>query len=183
MEPRRFRIISVKTRPGALLSSMDHFKKVWGQYITNRPLHYYFLDDRLEYGYRNERRYQNILAVSFGLAIFIACLGLTGLATYTAERRTKEIGIRKALGASVPKIITLLSLEFVQIIALANLAAWPFAWYTMSEWLKGFAFRIDLGVFPFIGAAILSIGFAMATVGSQAYRAAKTNPIDALRYE
>ena len=183
MELRRFRIISVKTRPNSLLSTMDHFKDIWRQYISNRPLHYYFLDDRLENGYRNERRYQNILAVSFGLAIFIACLGLTGLATYTAERRTKEIGIRQTLGASVPKIVGLVSFEFVQIIALANFVAWPFAWYTMSGWLEGFAYRVDLGILPFIEAGILSIAFAMATVGSQAYRAARTNPIDALRYE
>jgi len=134
MELRRFRIISVKTRPNSLLSTMDHFKDIWRQYISNRPLHYYFLDDRLENGYRNERRYQQILAISFGLAIFIACLGLTGLAAYTAERRTKEIGIRKVLGATSSSIITLLCSEFVRIIALANLAAWPLAWYTMSEW-------------------------------------------------
>ena len=134
MEPGRFRIVSVKTRAGTLLSSMDHFENIWNQYITNRPLHYYFLDDRLENGYRNERRYQQILAISFGLAIFIACLGLTGLAAYTAERRTKEIGIRKVLGATSSSIITLLCSEFVRIIALANLAAWPLAWYTMSEW-------------------------------------------------
>ena len=162
---------------------MDHFENIWNQYITDRPLHYYFLDDRLENGYRNERRYQQILAISFGLAIFIACLGLTGLAAYTAERRTKEIGIRKVLGATSSSIITLLSSEFVRIIALANLAAWPLAWYTMSEWLKGFAYRIDLILLPFATAFVLSIAFALTTVGLQAYRAARTDPIDALRYE
>jgi putative ABC transport system permease protein len=183
LDPNRFRIISVKTRPGTLLSTMAHFKSVWSQYITNRPLHHYFLDDRLDLAYRNERRYQSILAVSFGLAIFIACLGLIGLAAYTAERRTKEIGIRKALGATVPSIIGLLSSEFVTTIAVANVIAWPFAWYLMSDWLSGFAYRIDLSILPFIGAGVLSIAFAVATVGSQAYRAAQTDPIDALRYE
>jgi putative ABC transport system permease protein len=183
MEPGRFRIVSVKTRAGTLLSSMDHFENIWNQYITDRPLHYYFLDDRLEYGYRNERRYQQILAVSFGLAIFIACLGLTGLAAYTAERRTKEIGIRKVLGATSASIIALLCSEFVRIIALANLVAWPLAWYTMSAWLKGFAYRIDLTLLPFATAFVLSIAFALTMVGLQAYRAARTDPIDALRYE
>lgn len=183
MDPRRFRIVSVKVRDGTLPTTMSHFEDVWSQYITNRPLHFYFLDDRLERGYRTERRYQRILAVSFGLAIFIACLGLTGLASYTAEQRTKEIGIRKTLGATAANIVTLLSGEFIGIILIANLVALPFAWYLMSGWLDAFAYRIDLTLWPFLLAALLSLAFASATVGSQAYRAAKTDPIDALRYE
>lgn len=183
LDPSRFRIISVKTRTGRLMSTMDHLKEIWSQYITNRPLHHFFLDDRLERAYRNDRRYQNILTVSFGLAIFIACLGLVGLAAYTAERRTKEIGIRKALGASVPGIIRLLSGEFVKTIAIANVVAWPIAWQMMTDWLARFAYHIELSVLPFLGAAVLSLTFALVTVGYQAWRAAQTDPIDALRYE
>ena len=156
---------------------------MWGQYITNRPLHHYFLDDRLDRAYSSQHRYQTILAVSFGLAIAIACLGLIGLAAYTAERRTKEIGIRKTLGASVPLIIQLLSSEFVRTIAIANGCAWPVAWLMMSHWLSAFPHRIDISVLPFLLAGVLSIVFALLTVGSQAYRAAQTDPITALRYE
>ena len=183
LDTKRFRIISVKTRSGKLISTIHHFTDVWRQYITNRPLHHYFLDDRLDRAYSSQHRYQKILAVSFGLAIAIACLGLVGLAAYTAERRTKEIGIRKVLGASVPNIIHLLSSEFVRTIVIANAFAWPMAWWLMSDWLSAFPYRIEISAVPFLLAGTVSITFALLTVGSQAYRAAQTDPIKALRYE
>lgn len=183
LDPSRFRIVSVKTKPGRLLSTMDHLETVWKQYIDNRPLHHYFLDDRLDRAYRNHHRYQRILALSFGLAISVACLGLTGLAAHTAERRTKEIGIRKSVGASTGDIVRLLSGEFLRVIAVANLVAWPFAWRSVSQWLEGFAYRVDVTPWPFLLAAALSLLFAAVTVGYQALRAARTDPVEALRYE
>ena len=117
------------------------------------------------------------------LGIFISCLGLLGLAAYTAERRTKEIGIRKALGASATNIVAMLSQEFLGMVMLANVLAWPIAYYTMNRWLQDFAYRIDLGLGVFILGGLLALLIALATVSSQAIKAALANPVDALRYE
>jgi putative ABC transport system permease protein len=119
------------------------------------------------------------------LAVFIACLGLFGLASYTAEQRTKEIGIRKVLGASVSNIVLLLSREFTRLVAVATLAAWPIAYYAMDRWLREFAFRIalDQQSVIFLVAAVLAFVIALATVSFQAIKAAVGNPVKALRYE
>ena len=117
------------------------------------------------------------------LAIFIACLGLFGLASFTAERKTKEIGIRKVLGASVPGITLVLSKEFTKWVLLANLIAWPVAFYAMNRWLQGFAYRDELNVWTFVLSAILSLLIALLTVSYQSIRAALANPVDELKYE
>jgi len=117
------------------------------------------------------------------LAIFITCLGLFGLASFTAEQRTKEIGIRKALGASVSGIILLLSKEFTKWVLVANIIAWPVAYLAMNRWLQNFAYRIDIGLGTFILAGVLALVIALLTVGYQAIKAARANPVDALRYE
>ncbi len=117
------------------------------------------------------------------MAIFIASLGLFGLASFTAEQRTKEIGIRKALGASVSEIILLLSKEFTKWVLVANIIAWPIAYLAMNRWLQNFAYRINIGLGTFILAALLALVIALLTVGYQAIRAARVNPVDALRYE
>jgi putative ABC transport system permease protein len=113
----------------------------------------------------------------------IGCLGLFGLAAFTAERRTREIGIRKALGARSRDIVRLLTWQFSKPVIVANLIAWPVAWWLMREWLNGFDARIDLGPGPFLLAAILAFAVAIATIGSHAWRVARANPIHALRYE
>ena len=117
------------------------------------------------------------------LAILIACLGLFGLASFTAEQRTKEIGIRKALGASVSEIIFLLSKEFTRWVLVANIIAWPLAYFAMNRWLQNFANRINIGIGTFILAALLALVIALLTVGYQAIKAARANPVEALRYE
>ena len=117
------------------------------------------------------------------LAIFVACLGLFGLAAFMVQSRTKEIGVRKVLGASTPHLVMLLSREFVLLILLANLIAWPIAYYLMRDWLSGFAYQTDLNVLPFVASAIMALIIAFGTVSMQAIRAARSNPIDALRYE
>ena len=122
------------------------------------------------------------LTFSF-LAIFVACLGLFGLASFTAEQRTKEIGIRKVLGASVSSIVQLLSREFVKLVGVANLIGWPIAYYAMDRWLQDFAYRIDLGIGMFILGGVLALAIALLTVGYQAVKAATANPVDALRHE
>ena len=117
------------------------------------------------------------------LAIFIACLGLFGLASFTAEQRTKEIGIRKALGASVSNIVIRLSMEFTKWVLVANIIAWPIAYFAVDRWLQNFAYRISIGIGTFITAALSAFVIAWLTVGYQAIKAARANPVEALRYE
>ncbi len=116
-------------------------------------------------------------------AVFIACLGLFGLASFTSEQRTKEIGVRKVLGASVSNIVVLLSKEFSKWVLVASLVAWPVAYYIVSQWLQSFAYRISIGFWIFLLSTVLALFVAMATVGFKAVKAAIANPVDALRYE
>jgi putative ABC transport system permease protein len=127
---------------------------------------------------------RGVLFASFALlAILIACLGLFGLAAFTVERRTKEIGIRKVLGARVRDIVQLLIWQFSKPVVIANLIAWPVAWWVMRDWLNGFDARIDLGPGPFVLAGVLALGIAVGTIAGHAIKVARTNPIHALRYE
>jgi len=117
------------------------------------------------------------------LAVLVACLGLFGLAAFTAERRTREIGIRKVLGASEPNIVSLLSRDFASLVLLANIIAWPLAYWIMNNWLQNFTYRLSLNLWPFLLSGFLALLIASLTVGYHALRASRTNPIDALRYE
>ena len=144
-----------------------------------------FLDTVFDRYYRSEERQRELFEVLSLLAVFIASLGLFGLAAHSAEQRTKEIGIRKTLGATTIGIVRLLSWEFVRWVLVANLLAWPIAYVFLKSWLQGFAYRIDLGGqwMWFVGAAVLSLVVAWLTVGFQAVRAARANPVKSLRYE
>ena len=147
------------------------------------PFSYQFLDESFDNMYRQERRVGKI-AISFAvLAILIACLGLFGLATYMAEQRTKEIGVRKVLGASVQNITTMLSKEFVVLVLIAALIAFPIAWWGMHNWLQDFAYRVSIGWWVFVLAAAIAFLIALVTVSFQAIRAAVANPVDSLRDE
>ena len=147
------------------------------------PFSYRFLDDAFNNMYRDEQRIGKI-ALSFAvLAIFIACLGLFGLATYMAEQRTKEIGVRKVLGASVTNIVSMLSKDFVKLVIMAALLAFPVAWWFMHKWLQDFAYRIDIGWWIFIVAGSVAILIALLTVSFQAIKAAIANPVKSLRTE
>ena len=117
------------------------------------------------------------------LTIFIACLGLFGLIAFSVEQRTKEVGVRKVLGASVTGITTLLSKEFIKLVLLANILSWPVAWFAMNKWLQNFAYRIDLTIWPFLLSGLMALLIALLTVSWQAIRAATANPVEALRYE
>ena len=141
------------------------------------------MDDDFNSIYKDEQKKGGI-SLSFSmLAIFIACLGLFGLAAYAAEQRTREIGIRKVLGASVPNIVRLLSRDFLLLVTLAMVLAFPLAWWAMHSWLQEYAYRISIGWEVFALAAILAIGIALLTVSFQAVKAALTNPVQALRSE
>ena len=143
----------------------------------------YFLSDNYQPLYKEEQKQSQLFTVFSGLAIFIACLGLFGLATFNTLQRVKEIGIRKVMGASVPSILSLLSREIVILIIAANVIAWPLAWYFMNQWLNTFAYHIDMNIAIYLVAAIAAILVALLTVSTQTFKAAMTNPSNTLRYE
>ena len=144
---------------------------------------YNILDDRLGDFYQRDRRLGRIVALAAGLALLVACMGLFGLAAFMIRRRTKEIGIRKVLGATGSGLTLLLSREFVLLLGVAFVVAAPMAYLAMGRWLEGFAYRIDLSPLPFLAAGALALVVALVTVGVQAARAARANPVHALRYE
>ena len=144
---------------------------------------YTFMDERFDKLYESESRSAYLLNIFTGIAIFIACLGLFGLATFTAEQRTKEIGIRKVLGASISAIVGLLSKDFLKLVLIGVIVATPIAYYFMNQWLQDFAYRVQLQWWVFLIAALLAILIAFLTVSVQSIRAALSNPIKALRSE
>jgi putative ABC transport system permease protein len=162
---------------------MDHIKETWDNFASEWPLNYRFLDDDLEALYRREQKLGQIIQYFAVLAIFIACLGLFGLASFTAEQRTKEIGIRKVLGASVASVVSLVSKEFTKLVVIAFVVASPIAYWAMSKWLENFAYRVGISVWVFVLAGGAALLIALITVSSQAIKAALTNPVEALKYE
>ena len=174
-------IARVKTKNVAgLLTSLE---KQWARFGVEAPLEYSFLDQNFNATYQAEQKIGRILGIFAGLTIFVACLGLFGLATFVAEQRTKEIGVRKVLGASVPGIITLLSTDFLKPVLVAILIASPIAWYAMRTWLQDFEYRIDLSWWMFASAGVLAITIALLTVSFQSIKAALMNPVKSLRSE
>jgi len=172
-----------RLQPGTEHQAVEKLKKMWKGFAPEVPVQYSFLDDEYNSRYLAEQRMSDLFNVFTLVAIFVASLGLFALATFAAERRTKEIGIRKALGASSGEIVRLLVREFLLLVAIANLIAWPVAWYLMRGWLNGFAYRVDFSWWLFASATGLSLVLAMITVSGQALRASSTNPVNALRYE
>jgi putative ABC transport system permease protein len=155
----------------------------WEELIQEIPFEYEFLDAHYEGIYRNEMQTRTLLYIFAGIAIFISCLGLFGLASFMAERRTKEIGIRKTNGASTSSILRLLSLDFTKWVLLANVIAWPLTWLAMKKWLETFAYRVDIPIWIFIVAGIMAFVIALTTVSFHAFRASRLNPGMSLRYE
>ena len=151
--------------------------------IPARPFSYNFLDDTFNKQYLDEDRFEKLFFNFSILAIFISCLGLLGLASYSTIQRTKEIGIRKVLGASVSGITSLLSKDFIKLVLIALIMASPVAWFGMHKWLQGFAYRINIGLWVFILAGVLAILIALLTVSFQAIKAAVANPVKSLRSE
>jgi putative ABC transport system permease protein len=160
-----------------------HFDAVHARFAPETPIEYNFLDDRWSDFYTNDRRVERLFGVASLLAIVIACLGLFGLAAFTAERRTREIGIRKVLGADVRGIVWMLNREFAVLVGVAFVLATPAAFFAMRGWLADFAYRIDLGAGPFLGAGLAALVVALLTVSYQSVRAARANPADSLRTE
>jgi putative ABC transport system permease protein len=177
------RIISIRIQPGDVRGTLDFIHQKWVETFPEEEFDYSFLDDRINLLYESEGKIRNIFLVFSILSIFVACLGLFGLAAFTAQERTKEIGVRKVLGASEINVFVLLSKEFTKWVFLANIIAWPVAYFVMTKWLQNFAYRMDMGLWPFVSAAVLAFMIALITVSYQFIRAALTDPVDYLRYE
>ena len=174
--------LSIKIRAGNISRTVKFVKNLLAT-KSERGFDYFFVDDNFNALYRNEKRLGVLISAFAAMAIFVACLGLFGLSSYATEQRSKEIGIRKVLGASEAGIIYMLSKGFAKQMVLANLLAWPIAYYFMAEWLRDFAYKISLGWTPFLAAGLSSLLIAMATVGFQAVKAARMNPTKSLRCE
>jgi putative ABC transport system permease protein len=176
--------LSVRLDPKAnVQQKLTDFAQIYKAYETENPFEYFFLDETFDKLYKYEDRLANVFKTFTFFAIFIACLGLFGLATFTAERRTKEIGIRKVFGASAASIVGLLSREFVWLVLISNAIAFPFAWYFMHQWIQNYPYRIELSWWIFALAGIMALLIALLTVSFQAIRAAGTNPVKSLRTE
>jgi putative ABC transport system permease protein len=163
--------------------TIDFITKVHGQFDAVNPIEHAFLNQWWIDLYNRDERLGRIFGISAGLAILIACVGLFGLAAFMAEQRTKEIGVRKVLGASISSLVVLLSKDFTRFVLLGLLVATPLAYFTMDKWLQNFAYRIDIGWWVFALAGGLALVIALATVSTQAIKAAMANPVEALRYE
>ena len=176
-------LLSVRLAPGDLQEKIDLIKTKWKQYVPGAPFDYYFLDENLESLYRAEQRLSKIFVLFTTLAIVIACLGLLGLATFTAEQRSKEIGIRKVLGATASHVVILMSGEFTKLVLISFMLAIPLAYLFLSKWLQGFAYKVDIGIVSFLAGGCISLLIAWLTVSYQSFKAATANPVNSLRSE
>jgi putative ABC transport system permease protein len=181
--PESFRYMLVRIRAEDIPKSLQFLKQKWEELFPGRLFEFSFFDEDFDRIYMTETRLAKTFNYITCLAILIACLGLFGLASFTTLRRTKEIGIRKVLGASVSGIIILLSKDFLKWVLVANLIAWPLSYFAMNKWLQNFAYRTDIGLSIFLLAAVLVFAIALLTIIFQAIKAALANPVDSLRYE
>jgi putative ABC transport system permease protein len=175
--------ISIKLTTHNLPSTIAGLKKKYDAFFPGNLFDYFFLNEKFNQQYNNEKLFGKVFAIFAGFAIFIACLGLLGLSLFATAQRTKEIGVRKILGASVSNIVMLLSRDFVKLVAIAFVVASPVAWYVMHNWLLDFAYRIDISPWIFLAAGLLALAIALATISFQAIKAAIANPVKNLRTE
>jgi putative ABC transport system permease protein len=175
--------IFVKIRPNNIPQTLDHIKSVWAKYVPTSPFTFEFLDEIFERQYNAEERMGTLFNYFAVLTIFVSCLGLLSLTAFIAEQRTKEIGVRKVLGASVRHIIFSLSKEFLLLLLIANIIAWPLMYYFMKQWLDGFAYHTDMNIAVFLFSSVLVSVMAIFTVSFQAFKAAQANPVESLKYE
>ncbi len=181
--PEAYWKVAVKMKTADISRTINLVQGIWNKFTPDYPLEYTFLDQSFATMYKAEDNLKSLLWIFTGITIFVSCLGLFGLAAYAAERRRKEVGIRKVLGASINQITVLLSKDFVKLVVVAFLLASPVAWYCMHQWLQNFAYRIAITWWIFAIAGLVSLGIAFLTVGFQAFKAAISNPVNALRNE
>jgi putative ABC transport system permease protein len=184
IEPRRqLDFIYVKIRPSDIPSTLGLLGETWKKNAPNFPFIHSFLDEEFQKLYQNEERWKTVLGYTSVFAIVISCLGLFGLSALAITRRTKEIGIRKVLGASVSGLVSMVSMDFLKLILFANIIAWPLAYYAMHRWLQDFAFRIEIEIWGFLLASVIAAAITVLAVSFQAIKAALADPAESLRYE
>ncbi len=183
MNPTYFRNLNIRIGDRNIKTTLSQLESKWLSLVPDRPFDYFFFEERFNSHYKSEQKMSNLFAYFSILALLIASMGLFGLALYTTERRTKEIGIRKVFGGSVKDIVGILLGEFVQWVMLANLIAWPLAWYFMHKWLQNFAYQTPISWWVFLIPAIITLLVAITTVAWQSFRTAMQNPVQALKFE
>lgn len=181
--PQQARITFVRFKPGQSREALSVLKGTWERLYPDHPFSYHYLDKALDRLYQKEQRLGEAVMIFTLLAVLISCMGLFGLAFFALRSRTKEIGVRKALGASVSDIIWLLSRESLHLVLVSNIIAWPIAYFAISNWLQNFAYRIDVGIGGFVMGGFLAVIIALLTIGFHTIKAARSNPVDALKYE
>ena len=182
-EPYASRYLSLKVRSENIDETVEAVGKIWRGQVPHRPFPYSFLDDDFNRQYKSEFMFRKLFTTFACLAIFIACLGLLGLATYTAEKRSKEIGIRKVLGADLRNIVSLLSRDFIGLVLIAIVIATPISWYAMDRWLEGFAYRMEIQAWIFVLSGFIALLIAVFTISYQSLKSAVMNPVSSLRSE
>jgi len=175
--------IFVRLQAGNLQEQLNAIQKEWEIFAPNAPFEFAFLDSEIQQLYESESRMSSIFTIFSLLAIFIACLGLFGLATFMAQRRTKEIGVRKVLGASVSSLIGLLAKDFLKLVMIALFLAIPIAYYFMNQWLENFAYSVRVNWSVFVLTALIAVGIALLTVSFQSIKTALINPVESLKNE
>jgi putative ABC transport system permease protein len=183
VDPTSWSLLSVKLDGAYVAEDLAGIDRIWNETVSDRPIRRFFLDERIQIRYETVLRQGQTFAGFAAVALVIGCLGLFGLSAFTAERRTKEIGVRKALGASTADVVRLLVWEFAKPVLIANAVAWPIAWWFLRNWLDGFAYRIELSVLPFLIAGTAALAIAVLTTGFHAVQVARSRPVAALRYE
>jgi putative ABC transport system permease protein len=181
--PNAYSKVAVKLKTSEIDVALAHIKKIWSSFSPEYPIEYNFLDESFDQMYKADDKLKSLLSLFTIITIIVACLGLFGLAAYAAERRKKEMGIRKVLGSTVNGIVFLLSKDFLKLVLLALLVASPIAWYFMNQWLQDFAYRINIGWWAFVLAGMLALIIAFITISFQAIKAAVANPVKSLRSE
>jgi len=175
--------MAIRLTPGDAQEKISRIEQLWKKYAPHTPFEFSFLDQNFDLLFRAEQRLSHVILVFTSLAIIIACLGLFGLATFTAEQRSKEISIRKVMGATVPQVIVLLSKEFTKLVVIAFVIAIPITWYGMNQWLQAFAYRVNFSAVVVLTAGAIAVAVALFTISFQSAKAALTNPVNALRSE
>ncbi|MFC1725494.1 ABC transporter permease, partial [candidate division KSB1 bacterium] len=183
INPEFINYLSIKVNPGQISSIINFIENTWYKFTPNVPFEYDFLDKQFDNQYQSDIKIRDIFLYFTTIGIFVACLGLFGLASFSSEQRTKEIGIRKVLGASVPGIISLLSRDFIKLVLVSNIFAWPAAYYTVNKWLQNYAYKTDITIWSFIVSSIIAVIIALLTVIYQSIRAATADPVTSLRQE
>ena len=181
--PEQASVCFIRVSPIDMQKSISHIEKVWKKFEPDFDFNYHFMDETLEDLYRAEQQSNKLINYFTIFAIFISCLGIFGLASFMAEQKTKEIGVRKVMGASVSTIVKLFSAEFTKLVILGNVLAWPIAYFAMNKWLENFAYHTKLAWWMFALALVLSLAVVVITISYQAYKAATRNPAESLRYE